>query len=77
MADGACFPAAIGLGHAPVSKANSSNIFWRARAAQAAEAAEQTAQPLVKHVLTKVAAASASIASQHAVPPTKGCNGGG
>jgi hypothetical protein len=57
-----------------VSAANPSNAFWTARAAQAAKAAEQTAQPLLKHVLTKIAAASASIASQSAVPPTKRCD---
>jgi hypothetical protein len=52
------------------------NAFWGARAAQAVVAAEQTTHPLVKQVLEKVAAASAFIAAQSAVPPKKGCNGG-
>ena len=46
--------------------ANSTNAFWVARAAQAAEAAELTRHPLVKQVLAKVAAASATIAAQSA-----------
>jgi hypothetical protein len=47
-----------------VRTANSTKVFWRARAAQAAEAAELTADPLIKQVLAKVAAASATIAAQ-------------
>jgi len=47
------------------------SVYWRARAAQAITAAQQSNIPLVKEVMTKVADACASLAApDHAPSPT-------